>query len=735
MITIGRFINDLHLIVQEMITHQENIPWATTRVVYTREGYSIAPIENLPAGASPDQIAAIEVMETTRVMTLDNVSLIDFQPRDITREASVKLRDLVQSESDRQYKNDLILKDKLTDNAVHPSVPCTLDSGLMHAIDHYCSLPDLDLFSKTPCRTVEEIIALDIAGLIKDKAFVCAGSDTAYTVACHEPRAQRLNRRRTLSTDSITAEFIEEYSLSYTSGYFTRLVNLFMEYLQHKGKRITSLDVSETKVHSGLHIPESTEIVSLAYTLVDDTLRVPLRVKQLLVHHCRNIREGLDLRHHYSLESVAYSPRQGIQERLPPQLSNAPMRREKHLHERGPENGASALILGNVYPSDDYWSSRKIRENGASLIDTLLHAGIPEIDAIAIDSLFDELQKCRPAALQSKNVVYHVVDKNGRPLVLKFVANKGEADMEALILSEFPHDPHLRNTVKVPRGYNRVPIPVTVGEATKYLVIQEDVSTANRAFDATLQRGSRRQVYSLLERRLRIAAHIHVYGTQLMEKLGNHQRALRLDKEKDEARILESGILMDSRLRADTLSRGVLYGNELIHQDLRPENIIEPRVLSLDDTIIDWGHAGRGTGLIDVARLLLDHRAQRYGAFGKDEYAYFLRVYLAEKKKLMGLKGEITTQELERVYHDFMGVCVLYAQAQGAYLIQKAHACSPDEAASGQYLRSSVRDLERELILAGRNGPVGCWETSNARTYLLPKPARKRLNERDSLAA
>jgi thiamine kinase-like enzyme len=323
-----------------------------------------------------------------------------------------------------------------------------------------------------------------------------------------------------------------------------------------------------------------------------------------------------------------------------------------------------------------------------SLEEILVGQGINPYAAMVIKAEFGDLQECHPAKVASKNQVYHVDDK-----VVKLVSSKEEAEIEALVNREFSQHAVLRKYVA--KGLVGSPIKVEMGGVTKYMIIQEDVSTNVK--DPGLKYW------------LKAAAELQVYGTEIMNRLGNYHPALSLTKEKDEARVKDSGIIIDTDIRKDLREAGIENQLVFIHQDLRAANREGIKV-------IDWGHAGRGNPYLDVARILLDAQLQRDRPFTKEDYKQCISFFLGERNKALKIDSP-TVEDVNRGYQEFKEISLLYAQAQSAYLVSKGDDCSVGERDNCEFLISQIRNIERELTSSGR---ISRRETDGAIVYRLP---------------
>ncbi len=309
------------------------------------------------------------------------------------------------------------------------------------------------------------------------------------------------------------------------------------------------------------------------------------------------------------------------------------------------------------------------------LYEKLLNHGVPELYAEIIIQQFENIEQLHPAQ-PSKNVVYHIVDERGNKKVLKFVPaeRRAEADIEALVLHEFKKHPVLYHYV--PTSFVSEPITISVGNYSFALLVEEDVTG--------------KSPQQPVEYWLKALAHIHHFGTEVMDQIGNYKPALRLAKDKDEARIEQSGVTIDRVLRADLVQENTEDGNTFIHQDIRRQNRVGRYA-------IDWGHAGRGNPYLDVARVLLDSQLQQGRVYGSEDYKRSLALYTRERKQLSGITTPITAHEVEAAYLEFTKIGLLYAQSQLAYLREKGTLCTPGEIQDRKFLNFARLQLETKL--------------------------------------
>jgi hypothetical protein len=329
-----------------------------------------------------------------------------------------------------------------------------------------------------------------------------------------------------------------------------------------------------------------------------------------------------------------------------------------------------------------------------SIIETLINQGFYEENAHTVADLFQEnIENGNPAEVSSKNQVYHITDRQGNKKVVKFVASEKEARIEALVNYHFSRDPILKHFI--PRGDLKEPIEVMVNNAPMYITIQEDVrDKADKRFDYVLQHGTRQQVHEYLRYWMAVLARVHVIGTKIMNQIGNDDRALSLTKDKDKERIkgLYSilGRAFPKGLWRDLAQSDIERRNEFIHQDTRLEN-------RLCQYIIDWGHAGRGNGLLDVARVLSDGIVQLKAGLSEEDYKGLISMYLTEKRSLLGIGNELTNGEVNAAYEEFKGMQWLYENAQSAYLESRGGIISPSEEQTKKIMIVDLPELEKKI--------------------------------------
>ena len=324
-----------------------------------------------------------------------------------------------------------------------------------------------------------------------------------------------------------------------------------------------------------------------------------------------------------------------------------------------------------------------------NLEDTLIEQGINPQDAELVSKKVDAVVECKPTEVISKNVVYYVTDKLGNKKIVKIVRDKEEAEIEALVNYNFSKHPVLK--LYLPQGLIEKPLETKVGEETRYVLLQEDVSQlASKKLDSLLKQG-RQGIQTYLGYWMKNLAALHVYGTEVMDYLGNTKKAQSITKERDQERILTSHLKIDKSLRDELIAEGFLEGNVFIHQDLRLDN-------RLGEYALDWGHSGRGNQYLDIARVLIDPSINHKGQLSGEDTKRVIGIYLREVNKLKGEEKLVTREDLNLAYKNFKKIVLLYSQSQIGYLTTKEYS-SPKDKSVALYMTNEITRLEREVIL------------------------------------
>ncbi|PIN79893.1 hypothetical protein COV16_01795 [Candidatus Woesearchaeota archaeon CG10_big_fil_rev_8_21_14_0_10_34_8] len=368
-------------------------------------------------------------------------------------------------------------------------------------------------------------------------------------------------------------------------------------------------------------------------------------------------------------------------------------------HERISDIRVRLPLKGNHKYSDSvnaYGKPSTTQDYKETIVQKLVEQGVGEREAAVIADNF-EIVNGRPVEEKSKNLVYYINEADGSRKVVKFVRNKEEADIEALANYHFSRHSVLRHHVA--SSNMETPAEVMVDDCPVYLTVQR-VKPDNGA-EKMLQ-GTQKQRRTYLNNWMKILARFHVYGTQIMDGLDNDKKALSLYKEKDNDRVATANkvvrVVGDIGLRTALVQEDIENRGEFIHQDIRIENRI-------GYSAIDWGHAGRGNGLLDVARVLSDYEVQARGTLTDCDYKLLLAEYLKEKKGILGKPTEVSNAEVEQAYLEFNGIRLLYYQAQSAYQISRGPLLSPREIKTLEFQVNAISGIERSLVGVPRSTP------------------------------
>lgn len=311
--------------------------------------------------------------------------------------------------------------------------------------------------------------------------------------------------------------------------------------------------------------------------------------------------------------------------------------------------------------------------NPDKLLEQLIQHGVAEVDAQIILKEFEDLADASPTKLKTKNVVYHINDRNGKRKILKFVTQKEEAEIEAKVNYYFSRHPMLAQYI--PRSDLEQPIAVLVGDSVKYLTVQEEV----------IENAPRSLGYWI-----KALARMHVYGSQIMNALGVTKQALGLAREKDDERLEEGSIVYEASVREDTIGAYLGKNQTFIHRDFR-------RVNRRSGFALDWGHAGWGEALIDLSALLLDYELQAGNPFTESDYKNCINAYLNERNASLGVKNP-TVKEVEVAYHEFTALGMVYAQAEAGYVTCNRNGRSPWEIENTNFLLGMMKTFEGTLL-------------------------------------
>lgn len=332
-------------------------------------------------------------------------------------------------------------------------------------------------------------------------------------------------------------------------------------------------------------------------------------------------------------------------------------------------------------------ASTQRRNASETIVSKLIANGIREEHAIAAVDAF-EVREGYTIDEMSKNIVYLITDTRGNIHIIKFSNQKAEAEIEAAVNYHFGKDPQLARYVA--RSDLATPIECLVEESPVYVTLQE--RRTGTPFANLLQEG-KIQTEKYLTEWMRILARLHVYGTEIMNNVGQYTAALRLSKAKDEERIALANhiapLMADAGLRRALTSVGIEEGGDFIHQDIRIENRIGV-------CAIDWGHAGRGNYLLDIARILSDAAVQRYERIDEDAERKYIGAYLKERRRCEGKNSSPHRMEIEAVHREYQAIQLLYYQAQSGYqLSRNPSLLSAHEQATLELQIAAIPRLER----------------------------------------
>ena len=329
-----------------------------------------------------------------------------------------------------------------------------------------------------------------------------------------------------------------------------------------------------------------------------------------------------------------------------------------------------------------------------TLFERLLDQNVPEIYAEVIARDFEDLAELHEEA-PSKNRVYNLRDTQGRSIELKFIpkSRQKEAEMGHLVLKEFAEHPVLSQYV--PELLNETLEEFPAGDESFYLVVQEDIrgKTARRSN----------------EEWMKILAQVHVYGAEVMDKVDEYRNAHSMTRDKDEDRI--ESLIIDPTLRRDVVASNIDERTDFIHQD-PAKNIIE-------GYLIDWDHAGRGNGLIDLVRMFYHPRILAKGGFSEDRQKRYLSVYLNERQRITGNSEPVSDQMVNTAYHELNGLALLYAQAQAGFLtVGKENPTRNDQCEAEMLIQREIPLLEMKVN--NSLGTIRSYETKDAIVQQFP---------------
>lgn len=375
-----------------------------------------------------------------------------------------------------------------------------------------------------------------------------------------------------------------------------------------------------------------------------------------------------------------------------------------------------------------------------NVVDTLLRHGLDEEDALILSTHFGDVLKAQLAEGKTKNLVYKVETKDGRKVVVKFVKDKAEADIEALVNYEFSKDPLLGPHVA--RSDMQTPVEVKSDDSSLYLIVQEDISEkTDPRIDYCRKYGTREQKLDYLRYWARVLARFHVRGTEIMDALENHKPAQSLHREKDMERIGSTSTREERRVIEDIVAEDSEQGSTFIHSDAGHNK--------MGQFLIDWGNSGRGNPYLDLARLFVDASIQNNSSnlLNEDEKKHMIREYLQETQRLTRQthKGQkdnsvcVTNAEVERAYAQYSHIEYLMNCAIGSYMELQSSSQAGDNTFSSSTSTSTNPTSTAELMRYLRGGfhpglikpslvqqGVGTRRTESDKnvTYLINQPRR-----------
>jgi len=353
------------------------------------------------------------------------------------------------------------------------------------------------------------------------------------------------------------------------------------------------------------------------------------------------------------------------------------------------------------------------------IVANLIYQGFHEEDAFIAAELYEHsLKDGKSTGIESKNRVYFITDKDGNKKVIKFNHNEKEAKVEALVNYFFSQDPLLKEFVPKSamikregfEGYE--PIKVDVEGKPMYITIQEDV------------REKKKKNYSL-DTWMKVLARVHIVGTYVVNSLKKQNKieeykCTKSTKERDDDNILRAHLAIDWGLRKVLTDAGIEEGIDFCHGDLRFDNMA-------GSYILDWGGAGKGNGLKDVAQLLSDAYVKE--KISDDECKRLIEIYLNEKRNTASTFGgeafyKVTEAEVENAFNEFKGLAIIYYPKFSAYKMLKqgeGKIISEHEKKSIEAFTERQKDFEKSFIPVFNI--IRYKETDNSIIYELPERA------------
>ena len=277
-------------------------------------------------------------------------------------------------------------------------------------------------------------------------------------------------------------------------------------------------------------------------------------------------------------------------------------------------------------------------------------------------------------ANKCKNLVFYLKDKKGRRKVVKFSYDRDQAFTETFTNFHFGRHPELSQVVPLSEMIS--PIKCTAGGRVAYLAIQDDVTDkADNRLDAMFMSGRKKSVMNYLSSTVRNLARIHIYGTEMMNMLREEMQK-NIGFIPTAARVVRDTTL-DLMEELKEVDKSLLYG-------IKEANIeagitwINGDCWSLNrkgQFFLDWGNAGFGNYLIDLAKIL--HDPNIYTVVPQTERdgfnRYFLGEYHDELSKVKVKHGlsarKVTSDFMDAEYNTFKLLSyVVLSNAVGASL-------------------------------------------------------------------
>jgi hypothetical protein len=234
------------------------------------------------------------------------------------------------------------------------------------------------------------------------------------------------------------------------------------------------------------------------------------------------------------------------------------------------------------------------------------------------------------------------------------------------------------------------PVTFSVGGEEVYMTIQQRGSEGNNP--APFKGFSDYVAYWM-----QALARVHTLGTEVMNKKGVKKLCTRSSSEKNDARISEAtGIYevpVEKPLRKDVEALKPQEGDEFCHGDFRYENRLGKRIL-------DWGCSGLGNGLADCVNFLSEACVNYGRNLTEGDFKQAIGIYLAEKMKFSGAKGDVSDNVLKIQYGLFNMLKMLYSPKLNAVMQERENQgirLTEHELKTVEYNREVYHSLEKEV--------------------------------------